>query len=590
MATPLPHYRESIQPILHRLPQASALIGRQGELQKALSSRQPGAPIYVHGEDGIGKTTFAIALAHELEETFSGAQLYYDFRSAACHILPGTPGEVMRDVILTLQPTFGAPEEMDLPDEYLQSIEETGSVLIVLDNVTSTEQVEALAVPEDCQLIVVSTKSLEAEDGCTIALAPLQTSDASTLLATSLPEAEKKAALDLCAGSPLALKLWGGTLIKATGDSPTPVSASVVVQQAILTSGFSPVHSIIGACIDLLPGELRHFCTLLGLFPADFDARAVQAILPQEGLGATTLLESLTARGLLDQGEAERERGGRYQMHEAVRAVCQARLSAEQQASFHVAHAKHLIQLAKEMASIAAQQHFWDALAIFARERLHFDTAFAWLDPLPNEDASLDDEDEEDDGGDEEADATNAPVRSGIDSKNVVSPEVRAALMVELVDSLPMELVGSWYFVLERLFTWLLTQRECAELIENDLGAAGANLLIGRSYLRMGQTIPATGYLRQALPVFKEQGDRERTVRTLGNLGFALLAGNMGDEYVESAVQCLEEKLVMSREDGDKKAMLEDLGQLAKALQTLGRDERAEELSREREALSAELA
>jgi Mrp family chromosome partitioning ATPase len=172
----------------HELPAGpNAFVGRRVEIARALQllrRRRDGAPAAtITGMPGVGKTALALVLAHHLARTeYPDDQLFISLDSR----LPVSPADALYDRLLAFGvPSAKIPGDLDGRRKLYLDALHGRRALVVLDDVTTAEQVRALWPPSGCAAIVTgSVELLEIfKDGAeTLRLQPLTTLEAMRFL------------------------------------------------------------------------------------------------------------------------------------------------------------------------------------------------------------------------------------------------------------------------------------------------------------------------------------------------------------------------------------------------------------------------
>ena len=179
----------------------------------------------VTGTGGIGKTTLAVHVAHQVRHRFPDGQLYVDLHGA--NVLPVPPGEALGDLLCGL-----GVARTDLPHTEreraakFRSLLADRRVLVVLDNARDPAQVRPLLPGSPgCAVLVTSRHSMAVLPGVRLCrLEPLAAADAAELLCRVADvdpgSAEASAATRLarlCGGLPLALRVAGARAAEQDG-------------------------------------------------------------------------------------------------------------------------------------------------------------------------------------------------------------------------------------------------------------------------------------------------------------------------------------------------------------------------------------
>jgi NB-ARC domain len=360
----------------HELPAGpKAFVGRRAEIARALQvlrRRRAEAPVAtITGMPGVGKTALALVLAHHLARTeYPDDQLFISLDSR----LPASPADALYDQLLA----FGVPPAKVPGDQdgrrrmYLDALHGRRA-LVVLDDVTTAEQMRALWPPSGCAAIVTGPVELLKifKDGADpLRLQPLTTLEAMRFLTNRIGRRrvvhEPLAALRIvraCGRLPLALACVAAHLTATRGrylllrsfarrlrDRRTRLDDLSVSDE----EGIEPALAQIYRGLNQYQ---RHVFDVIGHLDApELDAELVAAVLPTTLADAERLLAELVDEGLL---EVAGSLGERWQPHELVRVfACQVAPAKDRQAvveravAFHLDQARNLRQV---LASPAAR-------------------------------------------------------------------------------------------------------------------------------------------------------------------------------------------------------------------------------------------
>ncbi|NJP12087.1 MAG: hypothetical protein HC866_23630 [Leptolyngbyaceae cyanobacterium RU_5_1] len=191
----------------YTLPLLKDFIGRQADVQQAISLWQQLRPrssarvMAIVGQAGVGKSAFALHLAHQLKPLFPDAQIYLNLRADQL----ASPGTVTQQLL-------GALSATDLHQLSNRRI------LLLLDHLEDQAQLRPLlALGTTCTILVTSRQPLS--ETATLELQPMSISDALLLLQAIAPsksiQSEPKTAraiARLCDALPLPLRIVAGLL------------------------------------------------------------------------------------------------------------------------------------------------------------------------------------------------------------------------------------------------------------------------------------------------------------------------------------------------------------------------------------------
>ncbi|MFD7996481.1 AfsR/SARP family transcriptional regulator [Streptomyces mexicanus] len=297
----------------------------------------------VSGMAGAGKTTLAVHWAHQIAHRFPDGSLYVNLRG---HDPSGSrmdPREALERFLVALGVAPQAvPEGLDAQAALYRSVLAGRRVLIVLDNVADTEQVEPLLPAAPGCFVVVTSRSrlsgLIARHGAhPLTLGVLSAEESLELLArrlgTARVDAEPEAArdiVDLCARLPLALSIVAARAALHAGFRLADIAAELRKDHGSLDA-FSggdlgtDVRAVFSWSYQALSPEAACLFRRLALHPGPDITRAAAAALagvPPRRVRA--LLTELTGASLLIERAP-----GRFVFHDLLRAYATERTEAE---------------------------------------------------------------------------------------------------------------------------------------------------------------------------------------------------------------------------------------------------------------------
>jgi len=287
----------------------------------------------VSGTAGVGKTALALRWAHRVRAGFPDGQLYVNLRGYD----PDQPLSAA-DVLARFLRALGVagadiPLEVDERASLYRSLLDERQMLVVLDNVSSVEQVRPLLPGTPSALVVVTSRDslggLVARDGARrLDLDLLPPEDAVALLRALIGErveTEPDAAAALagqCAWLPLALRVAA----ELAATRPATPLAALVEELAdeqrrleLLDAGGDPrtaIRAVFSWSYQHLPTEAARAFRLLGLHPGPALDPYAAAALTDTSLEQAQHLLGLLARAHLVQPASP----GRYGMHDLLRA------------------------------------------------------------------------------------------------------------------------------------------------------------------------------------------------------------------------------------------------------------------------------
>ncbi|WP_084477413.1 ATP-binding protein [Actinokineospora enzanensis] len=317
------------RPTPRQLPPAPrGFVGRTDRLADLdnLSDAATGGLCVIDGTGGIGKTWLALTWAHHNRHRFPDGQLFADLHGFSPTDGPAQPAEILAGFLEALGiERDHQPTDPDRRADLYRSHLADKRVLLVLDNAATTDQVTPLLPGGDrCAVLVTSRNHLLGLASRTgvrpIHLDVLTDTEAHALLTTALGHADEPAITELvglCGGFPLALGL-----IAARADPRLPLRDTVAELRMLGLDALDSEDRTAGLP-TVLSWSLRHLTdrrreafALLGVAPGpDIGLPGAAALLGLPDRETHAVLRALTEASLMD-----RTAGGRYAMHDLVRA------------------------------------------------------------------------------------------------------------------------------------------------------------------------------------------------------------------------------------------------------------------------------
>jgi tetratricopeptide (TPR) repeat protein/DNA-binding SARP family transcriptional activator len=544
---------------LAQLPADTAnFTGRRAELAHLLAPISdtadgpgPGGVVEicaVDGMGGIGKTTLAVHAAHRLAARFPDGCLFLDLHGYTHTIAPVEPGQALERLLRALGlPGEQIPDNVDDQAALYRSRLAGRSMLIVLDNARTAEQVRPLLPAEPrCLVLITSRRRLTALDEARpLSLDILPLADAVTLFSriagpgrTAGHSDAVRRVVELCGRLPLAIRIAAARLRARSAWSVATVADRLAdrhLRLGELDDGERGVAAAFALSYHDLTSEQQRAFRHLGLHPgADTDPYAAAAL---TGLSLThtgRVLEDLLDSHLLVQAVS-----GRYRLHDLMRAYA-ANLARTQDSDG-----------ARRVALTNLFDHYLGTAA----------AAMGALYPVerhprpripPADSPKL-----------PVSDTAGARVWLDAERPNLVAAIAHTATHGWPTHTTSLSATLCDYFYYGSHHAEALTIHTHARSAARHIGdwAAEAYALTNLGYAHDGVGRHAQGadHLRQAISLFRELGDRAGEARALTTLGMV----NWRPGHHKQAADHLQEGLTLFRELGDR-------GGEASALENLG--------------------
>ncbi|MGP9019471.1 BTAD domain-containing putative transcriptional regulator [Streptomyces sp. BR1] len=508
-------------------PGAPVLGGRTTARPDPVSAPSAAPIAVVTGMAGVGKSALALHVAHTLREEFPDGQLYLNLRGATPGLAPLPPIQALSALLSALGvDSRQVPDVPDAAAALLRSRLAPTRTLLVLDDAASAAQVRPLLPAGDgCAVVVTSRSPLAALDGATrFPLTPMTPAESLGLLRAvsgrQLPDGAARL-VELCGRLPLALRVAAARLAARRALSPDALAGLLDAEDGRLDHleyDDLSVRRSLAVALGALDRDAALALRRLGAL----DLPAYEVPVVARLMGCDEQRTGAALDRLVDVALLEEISYGRYAPHDLVRDF--ARELAAQDAEREEAVERALrwyAEAARQSSLVLAPPHREGPARVpdpvgDAAPFADVEAALAW--------------------GDREMPA----VQTLTERYARTSPTV--FLLVRAYFS-HLQYRGR-YGVLRHLNRFVLTAaRACGDRVAQahaigDL--AGAHFLASRIE-------EALALNDEAIALWRELGERQRTQRTLANRG--MLLERLG-RYAEAA-EPLEQSLALTRELDD---------------------------------------
>ncbi|MFC4856972.1 tetratricopeptide repeat protein [Actinophytocola glycyrrhizae] len=278
----------------------------------------------VDGMPGVGKTAFAVHVAHRVAGKFPDGHLFLELRGHTPGQQPVTPVDALGSLLLAVGVAARhVPAALDDRARLWRDRLAGRKMLLLLDDVADHEQVRALLPgTAGCQVVLTSRHRLAGlEDARPLPLGVLPAAQAVEMflrLAGRSPDGDESELVRLCGHLPLAIGLAAGRLRSHPTWDVRYLTEQLVSTRDRLAEIRADDRSVVtafAASYRDLPADVQRLFRRLSLHPGiDFDLDAAAAM-GRGGVDATRArLETLYLNNLVEEPAP-----GRFRLHDLIR-------------------------------------------------------------------------------------------------------------------------------------------------------------------------------------------------------------------------------------------------------------------------------
>ncbi|EXG82050.1 AfsR/SARP family transcriptional regulator [Cryptosporangium arvum] len=313
---------------------AAELVRARALLGEDQRQARPIVALAIDGMPGVGKTTFAVHLGHQLTADYPDGQLYADLRGFSDEGAAMAPAEALRGFLASLGvPLSDLPPELHALAGLYRSILANRRMLILLDNCRDYDQVRHLLPSTPGSLAIVTSRTrltglISSGSGQPLPLDLPDRDEARTFLArrlggerVTIDHVAVDTIVDRSGRLPLALALVAARAAMAPGTPLAEIAAELAPAQDFV--GFGPasathLRAVFSWSYRALTAEAARLFRLLPLHPGpDLTVLSAGALAGVDTRTGAHLLGELTSHLMVQDSD------GRYQVHGLLRAYAE---------------------------------------------------------------------------------------------------------------------------------------------------------------------------------------------------------------------------------------------------------------------------
>ncbi|ROP37179.1 ATP-binding protein [Saccharothrix texasensis] len=321
----------------------ASFTGRHVEFERVLSdafgSAAPGKVvkiIVIDGMAGVGKTAFAVHVAHQLAPRFPDGQIFLRLYGHTPGHQPADPSDALYTLLITMGVApHKIPAGLDARAALWRDRSAHTRLLLLFDDATGSAQIKPLLPGGAGNLVLLTSRRRLSllYDAMPITLGLLDSDEAETLFLqlAGLDARDDSVAgiVRSCGYLPLAISLMAGYLKHHQAWTPRHLLDELDAVTGGLEAMYAEDDSVATA-FDLsyreLAADQRRMFRRLGLHPGgDFDVHAAAALADLDTAATRRILDSLFSCHLVE--EVTR---GRYSFHDLIRAHARSLVQAEE--------------------------------------------------------------------------------------------------------------------------------------------------------------------------------------------------------------------------------------------------------------------
>jgi DNA-binding SARP family transcriptional activator/tetratricopeptide (TPR) repeat protein len=362
-APPADHIEAPPSRVPAQLPPVPAdFTGRDEQVEELLRRLAPlsspnGLPtVVVAGKGGVGKTTLAARVAHELATAYPDGQLFVQLHGMTP--TPTTPDSILDRFLTALgDPPAELPTTLEGRVERYRSLVAGRRILVVLDDAADERQVRPLLPGSpSCAVLITSRSRLAGLAAAQLVeIDVLNADEAGRLLALiagpQRVRAEADAAarlIELCGRLPLAVRIVGTRLANRRHWSVHQLNVRLTDEQRRLNElrvGDQEVRASISLSYQALDEQARTALRRLGLLGLpDFPPWIVAALLDVEEDDGEQVIERLVDSHFIDLTSIDAVGQPRYYLHNLLSLYAAERAQVEDEAAARDAAVRRVLR------------------------------------------------------------------------------------------------------------------------------------------------------------------------------------------------------------------------------------------------------